>query len=250
MIWILICDILHIREAHMGEQSILNLKSLKEQVYEYLQRQLEKGELLPGSEINMEETSRKLGVSRTPLRDALLQLEMEGFVSILPRRGVVVNHLSIRDIKNYYEIIGALESAALSQGFGKLKNSHIEKMQELNHKMEQAIKEDNFNLYYRKNLKFHNVFLQFSENENLMKIVSTLKKRLYDFPRQEGFVKQWEESSIQEHRELVDLIRKGKKEDAARHLRDVHWSYEVQEKFIKRYYKRAEAASADNGVKP
>ncbi len=233
----------------MREKGILNLKSLKEQVYDYLQKQLEKGELLPGSEINMEETSRKLGVSRTPLRDALLQLEMEGFVSILPRRGVVVNHLSIQDIKNYYEIIGALESAALSQGFGKLNDTQINKMQKLNDEMEQAIKEDNFNLYYQKNLKFHNIFLQFSENENMLKIVNTLKKRLYDFPRQEGFVRQWEESSIQEHRELVDLIRQGKNEDATRHLRDVHWSFEIQEKFIKRYYKRAETASVKNGAK-
>ncbi len=233
----------------MAEKSVLNLKSLKEQVYEFLQRQLEKGELLPGSEINMEETSRKLGVSRTPLRDALLQLEMEGFVSILPRRGVVVNHLGIQDIKNYYEIIGALESAALSKGFGKFKNSHIEKMQKLNDEMEQAIKKDNFTLYYQKNLKFHDVFLQFSENENMQKIVNTLKKRLYDFPRQEGFVKQWEESSIMEHRELVDLIKQGKKEEASRHLRDVHWSYDVQENFIKRYYKRAETASLKHGAK-
>jgi DNA-binding GntR family transcriptional regulator len=233
----------------MPKKSILNLKSLKEQVYEYLRDQLGKGDLLPGSVINMEETSQKLGVSRTPLRDALLQLEMEGFVSILPRRGVVVNHLSVQDIKNYYEIIGALESTALSHGFEKIKNSHIKKMRELNDEMERAIREDNFNLYYQKNLKFHNIFLQLSENENMVKIVNTLKKRLYDFPRQEGFVKQWEESSILEHRELVDLIRKGRKDDAARHIRNVHWSYDVQEKFIKKYYKRAEDASGKNGVR-
>lgn len=68
----------------MAEKGILNLKSLKEQVYEYLRSQMEKGKIRPGSTINMDETSRKLGVSKTPLRDALLQLEMEGFISILP----------------------------------------------------------------------------------------------------------------------------------------------------------------------
>jgi DNA-binding GntR family transcriptional regulator len=231
----------------MSGKGILNLKSLKEQVYEYLQDQLEKGELLPGSVINMEETSQRLGVSRTPLRDALLQLEMEGFVSILPRRGVVVNHLSIQDIKNFYEIIGALESAALTCGFDKIEDSHIKKMQELNDEMDRAIREGNFNIYYQKNLKFHNTFLRLSENENMLKIVNTLKKRLYDFPRQEGFVRQWEESSIQEHRQLVDLIKQGRKEDAARHIRDVHWSYEIQERFIEKYYKRAENAKEKNG---
>jgi DNA-binding GntR family transcriptional regulator len=63
---------------------VLNIKSLKEQVYEYLREQMRIGAILPGSVIDMEETSKKLGVSKTPLRDALLQLEMEGFVSILP----------------------------------------------------------------------------------------------------------------------------------------------------------------------
>ena len=223
----------------MADKSILNLKSLKEQVYEYLSDQLGKGELLPGSSINMDETSQKLGVSRTPLRDALLQLEMEGFVSILPRRGVIVNHLSAQDIKNYYEIIGALESAALTTNFHRMNASQIQRMRTLNAEMKQAIVQDDFNRYYQKNLKFHDVFLNLSENENLVKIVNTLKKRLYDFPRQEGFVKEWEETSIDEHEELVRLIEAGEKEQAAVYIRDVHWSYGVQEKFLTRYYRRA-----------
>ncbi len=227
----------------MEEKGILNLKSLKEQVYEYLRDQLVKGELLPGFSINMDETSKKLGVSRTPLRDALLQLEMEGFVSILPRRGVIVNHLTLQDIKNFYEIIGALESAALMANFDRIKESQIQNMHALNTEMKQAIDQDNFNLYYQKNLKFHDVFLNLCENKNLVKIVNTLKKRLYDFPRQEGFVKQWEQTSIHEHQELVRLIEDEKKEQASNYIRDVHWSYRVQEKFLKKYYKRAETVS-------
>ena len=242
------CDILDISRVmeygmEMTRKSILNLKSLKEQVYEYLRDQLGNGELLPGSSINMDETSQKLGVSRTPLRDALLQLEMEGFVSILPRRGVIVNHLTLQDIKNYYEIIGALESAAIMASFDRIKQTQIQKMHNLNGGMKQAIYQDDFNLYYQKNLQFHDVFLNLCENKNLMKIVNTLKKRLYDFPRQQGFVKQWEETSIGEHRELVKLIEDRKKEQASDYIRDVHWSYQVQEKFMKKYYKRAESVS-------
>ena len=99
---------------------LLNIKSLKEQVYEYLREQMRTGGLRPGSAIDMEETSRRLGVSETPLRDALLQLEMEGFVTILPRRKIVVNALTLRDIRDFYEIIGALESAALRAAFARL----------------------------------------------------------------------------------------------------------------------------------
>jgi DNA-binding GntR family transcriptional regulator len=215
---------------------LLNVKSLKEQVYEYLREQMRTGAILPGSVIDMEETSAKLGVSKTPLRDALLQLEMEDFVTILPRRKVVVNVLTEEDIRNYYEILGALESAALLQAFDRIRPADVDSMQALNDAMKAAIDDNDFDLYYEKNLAFHNTFLGLCGNKNLLKIVNTLKKRLYDFPRSKGFVKEWEEASIGEHQALIDLIRQGERLEAANHIRDVHWSFKVQEPFVKRYY--------------
>jgi len=220
----------------MTPEPILNVKSLKEQVYEYLREQMRKGEILPGSVIDMEETSRKLGVSKTPLRDALLQLEGENFVTILPRRKVVVNVLTAREIRDIYDIIGALESMALLKALDRLGPSHIESMQNLNEAMKGAIEAGDFDLYYEKNLAFHNTFLALCGNERLVRIVNTLKKRLYDFPRPKGFVKAWEEASIGEHQALIDLLRKGAGTEAADHVRDVHWSYDVQEPFVRQYY--------------
>ena len=226
------------------ERPILNIKSLKEHVYDYLREQLRSGEILPGSAINLDETSRKLGVSRTPLRDALLQLESEGFVTIYPRRGVIVNVLSLQDIKNYYQIIGALESAAVLQAFDKIGEDEIRTMEDIIEGMRRAIESDNFDLYYEKNLALHDVYLTSCGNENLVRIVSTLKRRLYDFPRQRGFVKEWELASIAEHAELLQLLKQRKAAAAAAYVRDVHWSYQVQEKFINQYYRRASSTLA------
>lgn len=220
----------------MAKESILNLASLKEQVYEYLRLQMKKGELRPGYFINMDRTSEKLGVSKTPLRDALLQLEMEGFVTILPRRGVVVNELTLHEIKDYYQIIGALESITLLSSSPHITQSDIQKMEKLNESMKKAIDRDNFDSYYAHNLNFHDVYINLSGNRMLKNTVNTLKKRLYDFPRPEKYVKEWEEASIIEHQKLVNLIRKNKFLDAANFIRDVHWSFEVQEKYIKKYY--------------
>ena len=220
----------------MPGKPILNIKSLKEQVYEYLREQMRRGDILPGSAIDMEETSNKLGVSKTPLRDALLQLEREEFVTILPRRMVVVNSLTKDDIRNYYEIIGSLESMAMLNAFERLKASDIEAMQKLNAGMKEAIAANDFDLYYERNLAFHNTFLNLCGNDSLVKLVNNLKKRLYDFPRPKGFVKEWEESSILEHQALIDLLRKGRGQDAANHVRDVHWSFKVQEGFVGKYY--------------
>jgi len=220
----------------MDDKPVLNVKSLKEQVYEYLREQMRKGEILPGSAIDMEETSKKLGVSKTPLRDALLQLEMEDFVTIRPRRMVVVNSLTEKDIRNYYEIIGALESMALLKAFDRLKPADIEGMQALNDAMREAIAANDFDAYYEKNLAFHNVFLCHCGNDSLIKLVNNMKKRLYDFPRAKGFVKEWEESSILEHQALIDLVRSGRSQAAANHIRDIHWSFKVQEEFVRKYY--------------
>ncbi|MBE3130046.1 MAG: GntR family transcriptional regulator, partial [Acidobacteria bacterium] len=175
----------------MDGKPILNIKSLKEQVYEYLREQMRRGEIMPGSAIDMEETSKKLGVSKTPLRDALLQLEMEEFVTILPRRMIVVNSLTKHDVRNYYEIIGSLESMAMLKAFDRLKASDIEAMQKLNAGMKDAIAANDFDLYYERNLAFHNTFLSLCGNDSLVKLVNNLKKRLYDFPRPKGFVKEW-----------------------------------------------------------
>lgn len=226
----------------MAERPILNVKSLKEQVYDYLRDQLRRGKILPGSAINLDETSRKLGVSRTPLRDALLQLESEGFVKIYPRRGVIVDILSIEDIKNYYQIIGALESTAILQAFDKIGENEIRAMEGIIEDMKTAIKSDNFDLYYEKNLALHDVYLTLCGNENLVRIVRNLKRRLYDFPRQRGFIKEWELASIAEHVDLLELLRQRKAAEAAAYVRDVHWSYQVQEKYINRYYAKASSA--------
>jgi DNA-binding GntR family transcriptional regulator len=230
----------------MPEKPLLTIKSLKEQVYEYLREQLRTGKLLPGSVLNLDETSRKLGVSRTPLRDALLLLEMEGFVTIHARRGVVVNSLSLEDIKNCYEIIGSLESTALWHAFSMIGEVEIEVMENLIREMKEAIQADNFDLYYEKNLALHDVYLTLCGNEGLVRIVTSMKKRLYDFPRQRGFVKEWELASIIEHTELLDLIRQRRVSEAAAYIRDVHWSFAVQKKYIALYYQ----STAKPGTQP
>ncbi len=220
----------------MEIRPLLNIRSLKEQVYEYLRERMRTGELMPGAVIDMEETSRTLGVSKTPLRDALLQLEAEDFVTILPRRKIVVNTLTIQDVRSYYEIVGALESTALMAAFDRFREADLKRMDMANEGMKTAIEADDFDAYYEKNLEFHNTFLDLCGNASLARIVNRLKKRLYDFPRPKGFVKEWEEASIGEHRRLLDLIKSGKKEDAAAWIRDVHWSFKVQEKYVNEYY--------------
>lgn len=220
----------------MSKQSILNTASLKDQVYDYLREEIRKRNLMPGSAVNMDSTSKKLGISKTPLRDALIQLEMEGFVSILPRKGIYVKSLTLQEIKEYYQVIGALESEALRICFQKIKPAHIQKMRKLIEEMEAAIGKNNFALFNRKNVAFHDIYIDLSGNQWLKQIIDNLKKRLYDFVPHDQWIKEWEQSSIGEHQRLADAVEKGDHDAAVQVIRDVHWSYTVQEKFIKKYY--------------
>ena len=222
------------------KKPIINIKSLKEQVYEYLREEFRHHRLKPGSIINIDETSKELGISRTPLRDALLQLEIEGFVTIIPRRGIYVNKLSLEEIRDFYEVIGTLEHAAILAGADNLKRKDIDRMTRLNEEMVTALAKNDFDLFHTKNLAFHDTYIERTENKTLITIVKNLKKRLYDLPRPEKWIKEWEENSTDEHSRLVDLLREGRFEKAADHIRDVHWSYAVHEKYIKQYYRFAD----------
>jgi len=217
-------------------------KSLREQVYEYLREALSARALAPGDTIRMDALCEKLGISRTPLREAVLQLEWEGFVTIYPRRGIVVRGLTLDTIRYLYEIIGALESSTIPVVFPLLNLEHLAAMQEHNHAMRDALNHDDFQAYYSHNIALHDCLLSLSDNRELNRIISVSRQRLYDFPRKTTFIKEWELRSLDEHQKYIDLLLAGDSPGASRFIRDVHWSYAVQEPFIRQYY----ASEIDN----
>lgn len=220
----------------MAENSILQLRSLREQVYEYLRDAINRGELDAGSFLDQKKLSESLGISKTPLRDALIQLEIEGFVSILPRRGVIVNRLTLDDVRHLYEIIGALEGAVVMSVGDRLEATHCRQMRSLNAEMVQAVEAGEFDRYYARNLSFHEIFLGLTQNTSLFRMVENAKHRLYDFPRRSEFLPEWELASTGEHAAFLDLLEGGDVRGAADYLRDVHWSFEVQQRYIVQYY--------------
>lgn len=230
----------------MSRRGILQLRSLREQVYDYLREAINRGELDPGVFLDLNQIGDSLGISRTPLRDALIQLELEGFVTILPRRGVVVNELGLDDIRHIYEMIGALEGAAVISVGADLADAEIDRLQLLNAEMVAAVGAGDFDTYYDRNLAFHRVFLDLSDNTSLVRTVEILKHRLYDFPRRETFVAEWESASTGEHAAFISLLVQRDSRGAADYLRDVHWSFEVQKRFILQYY-FPDSAQTDRG---
>jgi DNA-binding GntR family transcriptional regulator len=223
----------------MVKNGILDVRSLREQVYEYLRGEIQMGRIVPGSFIQLNAISERLGISKTPLRDAIIQLECEGFVTILPRRGVVVNKLTLEEIIEVLEIVGALESAVIVSVFDQIKTAHLKQMERLNQRMRKQLESDRFDRFdqefYRLNIAFHDVFLNLSKNKSLHEIIMPIKQRLYDFPRP-SYIREWELINCDEHDRLIDLIKTGEKEKAASLWRDEHWSFSAHEAFIREFY--------------
>ncbi len=214
----------------------LQTRSLREQVYEYLRDEMARGGLQPGAFLDLNDLAQRLGISRTPLREALLQLESQGFITVFPRRGFRLNPLTLDDIRHYYEIIGALESAALRIVGAALGEQDFARMRQLDAAMAEAVAASDFGKYYEQNVAFHEVYLVRCDNKRLLAQVRLLKQRLYDWPRRAGMVQSWEEHSLTEHENFIHLLEQGRIQEAAAHIQDVHWSFKVQENFIHAYY--------------
>jgi DNA-binding GntR family transcriptional regulator len=215
---------------------MINLQCLRDQIYAHLRDEIKRGALKPGAPINMDNLSKELNISKTPLREALIKLECQGFVEMLPRRGVKVKELTYGELKEYYEVIGFLESAVVYSVFDQLRSSPIiERMKQSNAQQRISLNNREFDRYYQLNLEFHDIFLTLSNNKTLQEIVVPLKKRLYDFPWHRLW-EDWEKVNLDEHDNLIANIEKGDRLEAAAVIRDEHWGWQKHEPYFIKFY--------------
>ncbi len=220
----------------MGASGAIVVKSLREQVYDYLRNQLKLGTLTPSVYLDLNAMADSMGVSRTPLRDALLQLEAEDFVTFVPRKGVMVNPLERTDIQEIYQLVGALESSALLAAAPRLEPTHFTLLRDLDRQSIQALETGQVEQHYEHNLAFHDVFLEVCGNHRIRKTVHLQKQRLYEWIRKNDFNLAWEQRNVAEHEVILDLLEQGKAPEAAAYLRDTHWGFEIQAAFVEDFY--------------
>ena len=212
-------------------------KSLREQVYDHLRAELRRGNLETGAFLDLNRLAEDLGVSRTPLRDALIQMEVEEFVTITPRRGVAVRRLDPKDIREIYQLIGALEGAALLAAAPSVTAADLERLRKLDRRARQALDAGDREAFHEHNLAFHDFFLDRLGNERIKALVHTKKQQLYDWNRRlQKLHVGWEDSGLREHEEVLRLLESGAFQEAAACLRDVHWGFQVQEAFVNQAY--------------
>ena len=222
-------------------------KTLGEQVYEYLFTQFKRRELEPGSFLDLDDIAAKLGVSRTPLRDALFALEVEGYVEIVPRRGVKVKYLTIGEIRHIYQVIGALEATALRDAARTLAPEDFAYLDDITDRYEQQFLLGGYDDSLSINYKFHDFFLDRCGNGVLTRIVKVQKRRLYDWPRHTELLWEWERRNVNEHQLMVARLKAGDPLGAADVMQNVHWGFEPQEHLIRSFYEGTPAPASGAG---
>lgn len=216
----------------MSPITIQNNWSLRKEIFDYLGNQIESGVLKPGSLINVRKLTEELKVSRTPLREALAQLEVQGLVTIMPQRGVLINVLTYEDLLDLFEIIGALESQVVKIVFDRITGKKIDSMVRYNRAMQMAIKNGKSRKFHETNILFHRVFLDLSTNQELTAYVGNLKLRLFGFALK-SYRDRFKEAIVAEHDVFVGLVKDGDRDGASAHLKDVHWQFNHPENFIR-----------------
>ena len=194
---------------------------LREVVCETLRDAVRRGVLKPGERLMEIQLAEELGVSRTPVREAIRKLEMEGYVIMMPRRGTYIADLSIRDINEVFEIRTSLESLASGLAAERITEDELEKLQRLLVQIGTHIKSGDMESIVRTDTEFHDLLYQTSRNTRLVGIISNLREQLTRFRTTSMSFPGRLKATLEEHRKIVEAIAQGD-EKAARKAAEYH----------------------------
>ena len=193
-------------------------KTLKEQIVDSIKESIASGELRPGEKICETKMADELGISRTPLREAIQALESEGLLSVIPRKGAVVSEFSSKDIEDIYEIKARLEGLAASLSAKNLTKADLKSMVEINEQLK-SMKlrgEQSVNRFFKTHNQFHDIFLKAAGNERLYQLNCQLLEPLKRFRLMSLSIPGRFEESTAMHDSIIEAFAAGDAKKAER----------------------------------
>ncbi|BAF58278.1 MAG: GntR family transcriptional regulator [Pelotomaculum sp.] len=182
-----------------------NYKPLREMVFESLREAIILGRLKPGERLMEIQLAEEMGVSRTPVREAIRKLELEGFVVMVPRKGAYVAGISLKDIADVFEVRAALEGLAAGLAAERITEEEMDELERSLLKISTGVEED-FNAIVEGDSSFHDLIYKASRNQRLVSIITHLKEQIHRFRMtslsQPGRTK----IALDEHKMIVEAI--------------------------------------------
>ena len=180
---------------------------LRDVVFNTLRQAILKGELKPGERLMEIALAERLGVSRTPIREAMRKLELEGLVVMIPRRGAQVANITEKDLNDVLEVRIALENMALEKACKRMTEEELDKLWQAAREFEHTMAEGNLVRLAEADVAFHEIIYQASDNCRLIQVLNNLREQIYRYRVE--YLKEEETRNVlvKEHEELYNAVK-------------------------------------------
>jgi DNA-binding GntR family transcriptional regulator len=189
-----------------GSSFPLVRSTLPEAAAERLRTLIIEGELAPGTKLNERELSERLGVSRTPLREAFRMLAADGLLVQLPNRGAQVVAMSRDDVRDAFEVMAALEGLAGELAAARITDAEVEGLRALQAEMDAAHAASDLPAYYRVNREIHDRLNAIAANPVLANTYRALNARLHALRFRSNLNQMKWDAAVAEHRSMIAAL--------------------------------------------
>lgn len=196
-------------------------------VYDFISNQLTLGNIKRSDRITEQYLVDNLGISRTPIREALVKLTADGILEHVPRKGYKVKSYNKKDVQELYTLIGVLDGKIAEMSCKKLDNKDFSLMKFLTESMDSAIPNQLYTKYNELQSQFHDVYMNKCNNKIMVKELQNKKDifigKNYMHMGPES-INNHLSSANEEHKKLLDLFMKGESRKVRDYLENVHWN--------------------------
>lgn len=198
---------------HVGTDEYLPLRDV---VFNTLRQAILTGEMKPGERLMEIHLANKLGVSRTPIREAIRKLELEGLVIMIPRRGAEVAQITWKNLKDVLEVRRALDVLAIELACERMTQDEIVSLYQACEKFKEATKTQDARIIAEADVALHDIIVASSRNDRLVQLVNNLAEQMYRYRFEYIKDASQHERLVQEHYDMYQSILRKDKESAAR----------------------------------
>ena len=187
---------------------------LRDVVFNTLRKAILRGELKPGERLMEIQLANKLGVSRTPIREAIRKLELEGLVLMIPRKGAEVAQITEKNMQDVLEVRKALEELSVQLACERITPEQVEEMKMAAEDFRKVLKSGDVTKIAEAGVKFHDIIFAATNNQRLITLLNNLREQMYRFRVEYLKQKECYPQLLEEHDKLIALISGGEVEEA------------------------------------
>ena len=187
---------------------------LRDVVFNTLRQAILRGELQPGERLMEIQLAQRLGVSRTPVREAIRKLELEGLVLMIPRRGAEVAEITRQDLEDVLEVRAALEELAVKDACEHITDEQLQDLKKAANEFKRSLEGTDLVACAEADIHFHEIIYAATNNKRLVQMLNNLREQMYRYRMENLKDKRTYRTLVEEHDAIRRALKKHDKEKA------------------------------------